>query len=125
NDIVITRLSFILLFIFVLAGLMLNFYYLHGREKASLPGFKVTAILEDGRIFEVDLLVGADGIWSKVRKTLFGHSDATYSGYTCYTGIADFVLPDIDTKTTVDFKPYIGPIYNAILGRLANHDQDQ
>jgi hypothetical protein len=41
NDIVITRLSFILLFIFVLAGLMLNFYYLHGREKASLPGFKV------------------------------------------------------------------------------------
>jgi hypothetical protein len=38
---VITRLSFILLFIFVLAGLMLNFYYLHGREKASLPGFKV------------------------------------------------------------------------------------
>jgi zeaxanthin epoxidase len=32
-----------------------------------------------------------------VRKTLFGHSDATYSGYTCYTGIADFVPPDIDT----------------------------
>jgi hypothetical protein len=32
-----------------------------------------------------------------VRKTLFGHSEATYSGYTCYTGIADFVPPDIDT----------------------------
>ncbi|XP_020398764.1 luminal-binding protein 3-like [Zea mays] len=27
--------------------------------------------------------------------------------------------------TAVDFKPYIGPIYNAILGRLANQDQDQ
>ncbi|PWZ29099.1 Luminal-binding protein 3 [Zea mays] len=27
--------------------------------------------------------------------------------------------------TVVDFKPYIGPIYNAILGRLANQDQDQ
>ncbi|XP_020407588.1 cullin-associated NEDD8-dissociated protein 1 [Zea mays] len=28
-------------------------------------------------------------------------------------------------KTAVDFKPYIGPIYNVILGRLANQDQDQ
>ncbi|AQK52272.1 Cullin-associated NEDD8-dissociated protein 1, partial [Zea mays] len=28
-------------------------------------------------------------------------------------------------KTVVDFEPYIGPIYNAILGRLANQDQDQ
>ncbi|KAL5657072.1 hypothetical protein ACJX0J_030235, partial [Zea mays] len=27
--------------------------------------------------------------------------------------------------TTVDFKPYVGPIYNAILGRLVNQDQDQ
>ncbi|KAL5647558.1 hypothetical protein ACJX0J_041913, partial [Zea mays] len=29
------------------------------------------------------------------------------------------------TTTAVDFKPYIGPIYNAILGRLVNQDQDQ
>lgn len=27
---------------------------------------KVTAILEDGRRFEGDILIGADGIWSKV-----------------------------------------------------------
>ncbi|CAN6270003.1 unnamed protein product [Urochloa humidicola] len=68
-------------------------------------GSKVTAILEDGRRFEGDLLVGADGIWSKVRKTLFGHSEATYSGYTCYTGIADFVPPDIDT---VGYRVFLG-----------------
>ncbi|PWZ15108.1 Rhodanese-like/PpiC domain-containing protein 12, chloroplastic [Zea mays] len=48
NDIVITKLSFILLFIFILAGLMLNFYYLHGREKASLPGFKVLPLRQFG-----------------------------------------------------------------------------
>jgi hypothetical protein len=27
--------------------------------------------------------------------------------------------------TAIDFKPYVGPIYNAILGRLVNQDQDQ
>lgn len=32
-----------------------------------------------------------------MRKVLFGHSEASYSGYTCYTGIADFVPPDIET----------------------------
>ncbi|TKW04673.1 hypothetical protein SEVIR_7G124900v4 [Setaria viridis] len=68
-------------------------------------GNKVTAILEDGRRFEGDLLVGADGIWSKVRKKLFGHSEPTYSGYTCYTGVADFVPPDIDT---VGFRLFLG-----------------
>ncbi|EAY94319.1 hypothetical protein OsI_16086 [Oryza sativa Indica Group] len=68
-------------------------------------GNKVTAILEDGRKFEGDLLVGADGIWSKVRKVLFGQSEATYSEYTCYTGIADFVPPDIDT---VGYRVFLG-----------------
>ncbi|XP_044966689.1 zeaxanthin epoxidase, chloroplastic isoform X2 [Hordeum vulgare subsp. vulgare] len=68
-------------------------------------GNKVTAILEDGRKFEGDLLVGADGIWSKVRKSLFGETDASYSEYTCYTGIADFVPPDIDT---VGYRVFLG-----------------
>ncbi|KAL5647982.1 hypothetical protein ACJX0J_042337, partial [Zea mays] len=58
-------------------------------------GSKVTAILEDDRIFELPYWRTVE--YLKVRKTLFGHSDATYSGYTCYTGIADFVPPDIDT----------------------------
>lgn len=33
----------------------------------------------------------------QVRKNLFGHSEAVYSGYTCYTGIADFIPADIET----------------------------
>ncbi|KAJ0039704.1 hypothetical protein Pint_28047 [Pistacia integerrima] len=60
-------------------------------------GDKVTVVLENGQRCEGDLLVGADGIWSKVRKNLFGPKEATYSGYTCYTGIADFVPVDIET----------------------------
>ncbi|WOK96195.1 zeaxanthin epoxidase, chloroplastic [Canna indica] len=68
-------------------------------------GDKVTVTLENGQQFEGDLLVGADGIWSKVRKILFGPKDASYSGYTCYTGIADFVPPDIET---VGYRVFLG-----------------
>lgn len=32
-----------------------------------------------------------------MRNNLFGRSEATYSGYTCYTGIADFVPADIES----------------------------
>eukprot|EP01018_Ginkgo_biloba_P033274 Gb_12152 [translate_table: standard] len=68
-------------------------------------GKKVTVILEDGRQYVGDLLVGADGIWSKVRTKLFGLKEATYSDYTCYTGIADFVPPDIKT---VGYRVFLG-----------------
>jgi hypothetical protein len=40
-----------------------------------------------------------------VRKKLFGHLEATYSGYSCYTGVADFVPPDIDTVGYVAWTP--------------------
>lgn len=68
-------------------------------------GNKVTVTLENGKTYEGDLLVGADGIWSKVRINLFGHTDAVYSGYTCYTGIADFVPADIDS---VGYRVFLG-----------------
>ncbi|POO02807.1 Zeaxanthin epoxidase [Trema orientale] len=68
-------------------------------------GDKVTVILENGQRYEGDLLVGADGIWSKVRKNLFGQTEAIYSDYTCYTGIADFVPADIET---VGYRVFLG-----------------
>nr|AGN03858.1 zeaxanthin epoxidase [Scutellaria baicalensis] len=68
-------------------------------------GEKVTVKLENGQCYEGDLLVGADGIRSKVRTNLFGPSEAIYSGYTCYTGIADFVPADIDT---VGYRVFLG-----------------
>ncbi|CAL8113444.1 unnamed protein product [Prunus armeniaca] len=58
---------------------------------------KVTVILEDGRQYHGDVLVGADGIWSKVRTKLFGRREAKYSNYTCYSGITKFVPPYIDS----------------------------
>ncbi|KAE9459853.1 hypothetical protein C3L33_08244, partial [Rhododendron williamsianum] len=77
---------------------------------------KVKVILEDGKQFEGDVLVGADGIWSKVRpppslppslplfqllflvrSKLFGAQPANYSNYTCYSGLTNFRPPYIDT----------------------------
>ena len=46
--------------------------------------------------------------FEQVRKNLFGQKDASYSGYTCYTGIADFVPADIESVGYVLFlaEPY-------------------
>ncbi|KAI3984299.1 hypothetical protein MKX01_011253 [Papaver californicum] len=66
---------------------------------------KVTVVLEDGRKFEGDVLVGADGIWSKVRSKLFGFREAQYSEYTCYSGLTDYVPPYINT---VGYRVFLG-----------------
>ncbi|KAK7252833.1 hypothetical protein RIF29_37053 [Crotalaria pallida] len=68
-------------------------------------GNKVTVELENGQKYDGDLLVGADGIWSKVREKLLGPTEAIYSGYTCYTGIADFVPIDIES---VGYRVFLG-----------------
>lgn len=72
----------------------------------EVSGKKVVhAIADDGREWVGDVLVGADGIWSKVRTKMIGHTEANYSQYTCYTGISDFTPPDIDT---VGYRVFLG-----------------
>lgn len=66
---------------------------------------RVWAVLEDGTKYEGDLLLGADGIWSKTREALWGQQDPNYSEYTCYTGISDFIPADIDT---VGYRVFLG-----------------
>lgn len=66
---------------------------------------QVTAVCADGRRFSGDVLVGADGIWSKVRTKLVGEGAPTYSEYTCYTGISSFTPPDIDV---VGYRVFLG-----------------
>ncbi|XP_015584627.1 zeaxanthin epoxidase, chloroplastic isoform X2 [Ricinus communis] len=80
------------------------------RNKSKVVDFmedssKVTVILEDGQKYDGDVLVGADGIWSKVRSKLFGQEDAKYSDYTCYSGLTDFVPIYIDT---VGYRVFLG-----------------
>ncbi|KXZ43514.1 hypothetical protein GPECTOR_88g457 [Gonium pectorale] len=72
---------------------------------AGGDGTEVVVTLEDGRTFSADVLIGADGIWSKIRKQLIGETKANYSGYTCYTGISDFTPADIDV---VGYRVFLG-----------------
>lgn len=65
----------------------------------------VSVTLENGDVHRGDILVGADGIWSKIRKAIIGESEANYSKYTCYTGISDFTPADIDI---VGYRVFLG-----------------
>lgn len=50
-------------------------------------GKSVAVSLEGGRTVEGDLLIGADGIHSKVRQTLFGPDKATFSGFMAWRAL--------------------------------------
>lgn len=53
-------------------------------------GDGVVARFESGRTERGDLLIGADGIHSVVRRTLFGPDPLRYAGYTAWRGVAPF-----------------------------------
>jgi hypothetical protein len=64
---------------------------------------RVAITLEDGSFETGDLLIGADGIWSKVRRQMIGESSPCYSGYTCYTGEGGVLLFCGEAFQTVRF----------------------
>ncbi len=83
-------------------------------ENLEKGGVSVT--LEDGSVVYGDILIGADGIWSRVRHQMFGlpqgeegpafaTKHARYSGYTCFTGTCKHTPKDIDE---VAYKVFLG-----------------
>lgn len=66
-----------------------NKRFTHFKEE----GKEMHVFFQDGSSATGDLLLGADGIHSVVRKQLFGEVPLRYSGQTCWRASADFNLP--------------------------------
>jgi 2-polyprenyl-6-methoxyphenol hydroxylase-like FAD-dependent oxidoreductase len=63
-------------------------------ESVQQTDTKVIVRFEDDTFVEGDIVIGADGIKSAVRKSIFGELTLRYSGQTCWRGMAKFSLPD-------------------------------
>ncbi|MGB1018900.1 MAG: FAD-dependent monooxygenase [Chitinophagales bacterium] len=63
-------------------------------ESLSEHNNNISLKFEDGSEEKFDLVLGADGIHSAVRKSVFDDTSLRYSGQTCWRGIADFNMPN-------------------------------
>ena len=67
----------------------------HKLSKLEQSKDRVRLTFESGRVTEHDLVIGADGIRSRVRSELFGSIEPTYRGYSVWRGLAHYQGKDI------------------------------
>jgi len=60
---------------------------------------RVTAHFSTGRTASGDVLIGADGLRSRVRAQLVGDGEPAYRGYQCWRGVCDLPASEMLTET--------------------------
>jgi salicylate hydroxylase len=75
--------------------LLLNATVTHYAKNTELN--QVNLFLKDGRILSADLLIGADGIRSKIREQMLGPERPTFMGQVAWRG----VIPVSELRTTI------------------------
>ena len=86
-------------------------------ERYEHNGDKVKAILTNGDTYEGDVLIGADGIRSKMRAQIRGEDPENpplaYAGYVVYTAICDYSAPHREAIHTevekTGYQVFLGP----------------
>jgi salicylate hydroxylase len=87
-------------------------------------GANARARFEDGREIEADIIVGADGIHSAVRRSIFGQEAPRFTGSVCWRGLVPIEALPAGTIST-DLTIYMGPRCHVIhfmarCGKLIN-----
>ncbi len=93
--------------------------YLQGIEvkKLSQAALQVTVVCEDGRHFESDMVLAADGIRSSVRAQLAPAVAVSYAGYVAWRGVCDEAVLSQNTLDTVFEKFGFGlPLGEQLIG---------
>ncbi|MFF4579678.1 FAD-dependent monooxygenase [Streptomyces sp. NPDC001389] len=74
-----------------------------GFESEGLPGGGVRVAFDDGSTAEGDVLIGADGFHSVVRRQLVGPEDSQDSGYICWLAVVPFSHPRFTPGSVTHF----------------------
>lgn len=85
-----------------------NFHFNHTCTKIEEKNGKSIATFDNGETFEADLIIGADGIRSVVRESLWGKDEPRFTGHMCWRALVsvdEFPLSHVDPGLTL----WLGP----------------
>jgi len=94
------------------------------RESIEVTDDQAYAILDDGNRIGCDLLVGADGVGSRMRQLLLPGSEPTYAGYVAWRGVVEGrdLLPETGERRQDAFWSFTGDETNIVAYQIPGSD---